>query len=104
MSTTGNAYFQQSMFLVSGQDTNSTGTLGALQITGGASVQKSMYVGGNAMLNSTTEATGMYTGALQITHGGLSVYGNTYLGSNAIIGINNIIMVPFSSVCVCASR
>ncbi|KAI8821998.1 uncharacterized protein EV422DRAFT_505509 [Fimicolochytrium jonesii] len=62
--------------------TDSTGVgSGALQVNGGASVAKNVYVGGNVSVLNTSDATSNTSGALQV-NGGASVAKSLYVGSN----------------------
>ena len=86
---------QISTGLISTSDTTQSTVLGtgALQISGGASVNRNLFVGGllniagNIKTNSTENSTSITSGALQ-SSGGLGIAGNCFLGGNVFISSN----------------
>jgi len=69
--------------------TNATSTLtGALQlINGGAAIGQDIYVGGQATITSSIDAT-TTNGALLIKNGGLSIFKSLYVGSTGYFASN----------------
>jgi hypothetical protein len=63
---------------------------GSLTVAGGASITKSVYVGGDVILLSTTESESVNTGGL-IVSGGVGVSGNLNVQGNTVI-VGNLIV------------
>ena len=77
-------------------------TSGSLQVAGGASISKSLYVAGNVSVTSTTNSTSSVTGALQIA-GGTGIAGSLYVGgtiyqNNAAIATQSYVTSSFQSI------
>ena len=77
----------------------SSATSGSLQVAGGASISKSLYVAGNISVTSTTNSTSSVTGALQIA-GGAGIAGSLYVGgtiyqNNAAIATQSYVTGSF---------
>ena len=63
-------------------------TTGALQISGGAGIEKDTYIGGNLIINSSRNANydnDSDRGAVYVKNGGLYVEGNTYVRRNLTV-------------------
>jgi hypothetical protein len=64
-------------------DSTSIGS-GALIVSGGVAVQKSLFVGNTITIQGTTNSVSVGTGSLVLSNGGLSVASNIYLGGNLV--------------------
>jgi hypothetical protein len=66
------------------------GSGGSLNINGGASIQKDVYIGGIVKISSTTESDDVNSGSLVLS-GGLGVNGNVNVLGNTVVNGNLIV-------------
>lgn len=80
----GTTTFDGITYFGSAIDATATNT-GAVQITGGASINKTLIIGATARVLSTTDATSSTTGAIT-TSGGIGIAKSLNVGTNATVG------------------